>query len=347
DTGLQDANADDLADNISTPRGGFANAGEPIYQVAFCAPASPNVGSCPETPAPPTCNPTSPLALEALVASCGWSDDRAARRLVTRLIRNTPSMPGPATNPVTAKGGVNVSGNVSVANYFNNLSIWTGETLDTASATGKTFIRKPTLDVPENPDFSDPDSWADYTPPDGEISENFNFANCTSANFICGTQKNVQGPDVIDNDTTLAGITDDDLFRNFFGYDPATYLDRSVSNEVTSATLDDGTNRAREIIWVNGDLNGLPDELGTRTEPVVLIVDGNFNTSGNPILNGVLYVRGDIQGSGTPVINGALIAEGTVNKSGGNIEVLYDPLAVGIASRLGDAASVPGTWRDW
>ncbi|MFP4639633.1 MAG: PilX N-terminal domain-containing pilus assembly protein [Guyparkeria sp.] len=327
--------------------GGFGGAGQPTYQVAFCDPADPGIDedSCPRSPGAPTCNPAPGGIQQAIAASCGWSDDRSARHLVTRMLRNTPSLPGTPTNPVTAKGGVNVTGNVSVANYFNNLTVWTGEKLDNTSATGKTFIRKPTLDVPENPDFTDPDSWADYTPPEGETDENFNFANCTnSANFICGTQKDVQGPDVIDQDTTLAGISDDDLFLNYFGNTPDAYRDTVVTEDVAAGDLGDDLNG--EVIWVDGDLNDLPD-LGTRTEPVILIVDGDVTVDSNSELNGVLYVRGDIEGAGTPRINGALVAEGSVNKSGGNIEVLYDPLAVGLSSRLGSAASVPGTWRDW
>ncbi|MDG4868260.1 PilX N-terminal domain-containing pilus assembly protein [Guyparkeria sp. 1SP6A2] len=329
--------------------GGFGGGGEPTYRVRFCDPTNPGIDedTCPATPNDQVqCTAAAAGVQQAIAASCGWSDDRAARHLVTNMMRNAPSLPGTPTNPVTTKGSVNVTGNVSVANYFNNLTIWTGETLNTTSATGKTFIRQPSAPIPENPNFSDPDSWADYTPPEGEINENFNFANCSSANFICGTQKDVQGPDVIDSDTSLAGLSDDELFLNYFGTNADSYRDTVVTSNVDATSLDDGSTRSGEVIWVDGDLNGLPD-LGTRTEPVILIVDGNLDVSSNPQFNGVLYVRGDIQGSGTPRINGALVAEGTVNKSGGNIEVLYDPLAVGLASRLGSAVSVPGTWRDW
>ncbi|MGC9456315.1 MAG: PilX N-terminal domain-containing pilus assembly protein [Halothiobacillaceae bacterium] len=319
------------------------------YRVLFCDSETPdfnpgNDGRCARSAtATMTCNDASHRARNAMVIACGWSDDSAARHMVTQLLRASPSMARPPSNPLTARGNVNVSGNMTVVNYYNNLTIWTGHSLDFNNATAKTFIRDPNLPVPQAPDLDDPDLLANYP----AVPEDTNFANCNnnSAYYICSTHKDARGPDVIETDTTLLNLTNDELFQSYFGLDPASYRDTVVTQEVTEAELADGGLRENEILWLDG--GGTIDmELGTRLEPVILIVDGDAHFGANAVIHGMVYVRGGVGGTGTPKIYGATVVEGEVDGTG-NVTVLYDPVAAGGAANIGELSGVPGSWRDW
>ncbi|MFP4155093.1 MAG: PilX N-terminal domain-containing pilus assembly protein [Halothiobacillaceae bacterium] len=290
-----------------------------------------------------TCNAASPRARHATIVACGWSDDSAARHQVTQVVRSSPSMANPPSNPLTARGTVNVAGNMTVVNYYNNLTIWTGQTLDYNNATAKTFIRDPNLPAPETPDLDDPDALAGYP----AVPEDINFANCSNTGdyYICGTHKDARGPDVIESDTTLRNLSNEQLFESYFGLPPDDYRDQVVTSEVTHQELTDGDSRDGEIIWLDegGSINR---ELGTRLDPVILIVDGDVEFGGNAVIHGIVYVRGDLGGSGTPRIYGSIIVEGEADGTG-NVTVLYDPVAAGGAASIGELSGVPGSWRDW
>lgn len=322
------------------------------YRVVLCDPVNPefnpdNDGMCGQSVSDLTCTPPSALAYHAAVFACGWSDDQSARHMVTRLLRSAPSLPFGLDTPLTSKGGVNFSGNVTVANYFENLTIFSGEALDLEAATTKTFVRRPDVEAPPSPDLSDPSSWDTYTPPEGDDPENFNFSNCTSDNFKCDDMAIGTRP----SSPVLSGMDDDEFFEYFFGLSPEQYKHDVVTKEIGPQQLSEINDG--EVVWIDGeggtvDLDG---DLGSREKPVILIVDvsegGVASFGSNAVINGVVYVRGDTESSGTPRVNGAMAAEGTVNKSGGNLEILFDPLASGLASQSGESTAVPGTWRDW
>jgi len=330
-----DANSNNVVDAVPQPATALASGA--TYRAAFCDQAA-AIPQCPRAPAAIACAAPPAYSPNAKIVSCGWSDDNAARHIITALAKGGPAVANPPTNPLTAKGGVTVAGNISVVNYYNNLTIWTGDDLVFGNNAGKTYIRDPIIAPPTAPNMDDPASWDNWaianpvvTPPD--------------ANLVTTTDKDVRGPDVIETDPTLANITDDNMFKAFMGLSPAEYEATVATKVVTAANTATLAGLKGEVIWVNGNVTALPD-LGTRLEPVVLVIDGDLALPAGVTIFGIVYVRGNVTTNGNPQVFGAAVIEGTV-VGAGTFEVIYDPLAAMGANTVGTPGIVPGGWRDW
>ena len=126
----------------------------------------------------------------------------------------------------------------------------------------------------------------------------------------------------------------------------ATYkvdLNNTLTGE-DSTSIGSITGKTDSVIWVEGNASGLGN-IGTADHPVVLVVNGNLDFGANTVINGMVFVTGQVTGNGTPTIYGSLIA-GSANLTG-NAKIIFDPNVLGNARRLGKAAMVPGSWRDW
>lgn len=315
------------------------NSANSSYEVMFCeAGTFPADQQCDDlatngTDISPDCTPPGGDDVTAWVVGCGWSDDSAARKRIVALVARTEPVPGDIDNPLIAKGSVAFGGNPTVTNYFNNLTVWTGATLNNTGNTGKTVIRKPS-------------SAAGALTPNEVATQVGNGNNvCTQAtDLICTTSSGVFGPDVIQGDTSLANLSPDQFFENFLGTPPNVYK-ATMPDEIVAGG-DAGTISAGDkVYWVEGNAS-ISKNIGSEGHPVVLVVNGNLSLSGDVTIFGVVFVKGDLNVSGGPVIRGAVLATGSVS-SGGNLNVIYDPDAVGGANRIGTYAAMPGTWRDF
>ena len=322
-------------DDVDQPFGADYEPGERSswYRAAYLDPAqSGNIPACPATPAAfPAAVPGGPPASlrDAVIWSCGWSDDLTARKGIAISIRGAPSLADPPTNPLIARGGVNTNGRARVYNAYNNLTIWSGGELDVSGNPGNTFIRNEDVARPGAEDPIPPLP----QPPNCGTSDPF---------WECTTDMNMVGPDVIMGDLQLASLSDDRFFLNFMGQDAESYRE-SVVTEMDPDNIDGMTN---EVIWFDGDAS-LDGNVGTRDEPVVLVVDGNASVSGNFEMYGVLYVRGDLRANGTPKFYGASVIEGETADIGGTPSFIYDPISASGAANLGASGTLSGTWRDW
>lgn len=108
-------------------------------------------------------------------------------------------------------------------------------------------------------------------------------------------------------------------------------------------------------IWVEGDLDiDSAVDIGTETEPVVLIVDGgNLSISAaGAVIRGLVYVRPDdpVAGWTIPVagtVRGAVVVDGAVVGTGGSFQIDYDgALLRTLRAGTGSLVMVPGGWRD-
>ena len=128
-----------------------------------------------------------------------------------------------------------------------------------------------------------------------------------------------------------------------------------------STSIDSIRGMTDQVIWIEGNVNGtLPSGASeiigaprmagppvVPAKPAIIIVNGNLDLSSfNGTINGLLYVHGNLTGGGSPRINGAIVVAGNATPTG-NITVVYDPLAIDAAQKIGKAAKLPGTWRDW
>lgn len=348
--------ADQNLDNVGDDVAAVQLASGATYRYAFCVPhllgqPAPNPQySCPaQVGARPVCDYIDAVAGGAtlpapgvaaaymgtpLIVSCGWSDDGLGRRMIMQGIGTTAgALTTSPTNPLIAKGALNVGGSANVVNYFNNLTVWTGGALSSVGNSGKTFVRNPNVAPP-----------AAGTAPPGEP------ANCgTTAEYVCLTDKTTTGPDVIDNDPTLANLSDTQMFRNIFGTTLVGYAaDAQVSK--TSANVGDLSGVLGQTIYVNGNGGAvsLPNgTIGSRDRPVQLVIDGDLDLKGSPEIFGIVYVTGKVTGGGNVTVNGVLTVQGAVQPTG-SVDIIYDPyITNGATERIGRPGLIPGSWRDW
>lgn len=330
-----DKNKNSIADTIAltTVTGGAS------YSVAFCDPTiSLATISCPDAPGAVVCTsaPVTYLRSPRIVA-CGWSDDVLGRAMVSQRVGTVPAVAKGPTNPLTVKGAVNVSGSATVTNYYNNLTVWSGGSLSNIGNSGKTFVRNPTVSPP-----------ASSVPPPAVPS-----GGCTSTgDYVCATDKNTTGPDVIDADPTLSNLTSAQLFYNYFGVADVAAYQSSIASmaAVAPGNVSSLEGVKQESFVVSGSINSnMNITIGSRDQPVVMIIDGNWSGGGNTTIYGLVYVRGNVDLSGNNRIQGAVIVEGAVSATG-SLDVVFDPKVmenIGPGGGVGKPALIPGSWRDW
>lgn len=331
------------------------------YVVAFCEPVRvlapttkpqppPDPNVCPNTPADQIqCPSEDPEVLRdpaelrvqnfstPLVIACGWSDDLSARHTIMQGVGTNRPLATTPQIPLTAKGAMNVGGSANVVNYYNNLTVWSGGALTSIGNAGKTFVRNPSV-PPPSPATAPPD-------PPGSCT--------TSSDYVCLTDKNSTGPDVIQSDPTLVNISAAQLFMNYFGRTlPQIIEDVSTRSILGSdkTALGSLAKAQGETIVISGNttlpnVNGA-SAIGTRDRPVVLIIDGSLDLQGTPEVNGIVYVTGDVTGGGNLLVKGAMVVAGNVQPTG-SVDIIFDPLATGNTENSGRAGLMPGTWRDW
>jgi hypothetical protein len=161
------------------------------------------------------------------------------------------------------------------------------------------------------------------------------------------------------NDAVLAGLAGsagEDLFQAIFGMARADYRNQpgalqlsctggcSVSAHVVPAV----TNNPSRVIWVEGDLDvDLNGTLGSATQPVVIVVNGNVTYSQPTQVTGVIYSHGNMTwqaGASTAAVTGALLVRGNFTANA-NAALAYDGQVVRlIKQRFGSFVRVPGSW---
>lgn len=169
---------------------------------------------------------------------------------------------------------------------------------------------------------------------------------------------------VAKNDPTINDLTQDEFFEALFGESKAAV--RSSSNtfgikcgsdvaarvNCSSNGYEPALNGQRgRTIWITESTVNINANItiGTPTEPVILIIDGNVNLGGNVTIHGLVYATGnvDVQGAGNISIYGSLITE-QICCGLGNPTVIYSGgmnEAIGVAT--GNYIPVPGSWRDF
>lgn len=309
------------------------------FAVAFCEPGvTPAINACPSivagTPVAPVCNTavTEPNFNTPLVVACGWSDDGIASVYMQQGVGTVPPIGNTQTNPVISRGAMNVGGSANVVNYFNNLTVWSGGPLTSIGNAGKTFIRNPNVGPP----------------PAGTVPPGEPNSCATSADYICVTDKNNTGPDVIASDPTLSSLSPEDFFKNFTGYESfSDYQTKAASMVIPSSDVGDLVGVKGQTIAITGNTTFPNGTIGSRERPVVIIVNGNVEFQGSPTIYGIVYVMGNVEGGGTPTIQGAMTIQGDIAPTG-SVDIIYDPFITGGAQeRIGLPGFIPGTWRDW
>ncbi len=165
------------------------------------------------------------------------------------------------------------------------------------------------------------------------------------------------GESIRKRDPKLFELDADGMFRRVFGMDRAAYRTQPAVVPVTCSGSCDAAIAAAvsanpgRIVWVQGPavIGSTLEPLGTVTDPVMLVVEGNLTVSANLQLFGVLYLRSNVWNTtaGSTRIHGAVIAEGNLSITG-TPTINYDPnILRTINLTQGSLVRVPGSWRDF
>lgn len=179
---------------------------------------------------------------------------------------------------------------------------------------------------------------------------------------------------VISNDATLqiaaqtaAGFSANDLrFASFFGMSPQTYRNQPGLPTLDCSSGCDGDDIEDVVernpgrpIWLTGSSGTvtLDENLGSDTNPVMLIVEGDLVIDSGVEVRGVIYHRAKPGGGdttwdvdGTAAIRGAVIVEGglTLDGSSATPTLVYSPVVLrAVKVSMGSFVRVPGSWRDF
>lgn len=238
-----------------------------------------------------------------------------SRAIVTQSTLLKPAMASAPAAALTAKGDVILSGNVQITN--------------TDAATNGTTIHS------------------------GGTVTGLGSSDLIS---LPGTPEEAS---VAPEDETLNNLTPDQYFQGFFGGSKdsvkADAIQVTCEGSSCGGDIKDVEGEG-EIIWVNTEggatinASGTEGQIGSATEPVILIVDGLLQITGNVIIYGLVYcsaITWDNTGGGTSQIIGAAIAEGNFEATG-TPNPTYDPDVLDkLKNNLASYARIGGGWKDW
>jgi hypothetical protein len=282
-----------------------------------------------------------------LLQSVGVSDDQQAMRTVRSIGSTLDALPNAPSNPLTNRGTVIIGGSATVHNPEGNSTIWSGGDVDLGSNNSTaTNIANPTDAA---------------------------YPTCMDTAMTCTTtrssSKAAVGLDVLEYDTMLSNLSEEQLFQNFFGMSSANYRASRVSHEVAAANVNNTVTAASPgvdlagggVIWVEGDTAlggvtaGCEVALGGNAlcpaasqDPVIMIINGDLTTSGRPNITGFVFVMGDITlGSSTTVMGAMVVGGNTGSAGGGSLDIWYNSDVLDAARNNGPLGGTPGSWQDW
>jgi Tfp pilus assembly protein PilX len=248
------------------------------------------------------------------ITSTGISDDGTSTHVVTQQVQYGSYLLNPSSYTLVTKGTLSLSGNTTVTNTQTNNTLEAGSTV-AGSGSFKTVTGSGT--------------------------------SSTSGNF---------GADITQNVTSLANTANGDLFSEYFGMTEAQYQTKaahSYSNLSNYSTTLNGITGT--TIWINqtsGNANFSGNStIGTQANPVLIVINGNLNISGNFTLYGFLFVIGASSAttnlSGNITITGGIASTDNVSASG-NLNLTYDSSVLNsVQTATSYYAKVPGSWKDF
>lgn len=264
-------------------------------------------------------NPTANNYNVILITSTGVNDDGSATRVISQLVDRGSILSSPSTSSLVTKGQVNMSGNATVTNTFTNQTIQAAEDVNI-----------------------------------GGSSQTITSSGVSSTSSIIRS-------DVQRNVSSLQSLSNNDFFATYFGTNNISgvkgqmvnYFNNS-SNTNYSTTLN---NMSGTSIWIDqtsgstATINGTTT-IGTASNPVLLVVNGNLSLSGNITIYGYVFVFGsnNIDSiTGNVQIIGGMATAGDLRMSG-NIGLTYNPTvltSLETNTNLTYYAKIPGSWKDF
>jgi Tfp pilus assembly protein PilX len=243
---------------------------------------------------------------------------------VSQMFKTISGLATPPAAPLTAKGPVDISGNVEVTNTdpsTGGITINAGGDV-TLSGGAQVYT-------------------ISGTPPGASIASNDTSLSTLSDDQMFETFFGMPKTQFMNMPATT----------QIPPAQPACALTFSCTGTYGATELGNAVAAGANIIWVNGvlDLSG-NGQYGTATNPVIIIATGNIHVNGTVNIFGVIYSQASIwdnSGGGTATICGAAIAEGAFTGVG-TPNPTYCPNVFNILKKTtGAFGKVPGSWRDF
>ncbi len=252
-----------------------------------------------------------------LISSTGTSDDNSATVGVSQLVKYGSMLLNIPGAPLVSIGSVALGGNSEIVNTYNNTTVVSGSTVS-MSGSSETTLSSGTSSSPGN----------------------------------------IQS-DIQQNSSSLSAISANDFFASYFGQSPSTIkssVQNYYTNNVATNYSDQLNGKTGTSIWIDqtsglATLNG-STTIGSVTNPVLLIINGDIRFNGNLTIYGYVYVNGTATSTiiGNTTIIGGISNTGALSSASGSVEVSYSPTV--LANLQNNAsmryyAKVPGSWKDF
>jgi Tfp pilus assembly protein PilX len=287
-------------------------------------------------------SPTNPTNCYQLIAT-GKSDDQIGIRTISQCVTTLDiSRGGGPEQPLISRSSVSLTGNASVINRYGNTTIWSGDPVTLGNSNSiKTYIREA------------------GTPLSASTAV-LESTDSTVATQIISSSNLGIGFDIIESDPALSGLTAEDFFDNTFvlSRDQIKTLAQNAGQLLPASDIAD-IDGLTGLIWIEGDSILSVGDIGTSTQPAIVIFNGNARITGNPTIHGLAYVRGQLKVSGTVSVVGASVIEGDPSLvpagqdpviGNGTINQVFAPSLLQNTNKPplpGLTVAVAGTWKDW
>lgn len=279
-----------------------------------------------------------------MITATGFSDDNLATRTITQCVVPLDVLrDGGPKQPLVAQGNVALTGNARIINRYTNTTIWSGDDVSIgSSAAMETYIKSSASGTLTEAQLTDTDDSHH-----AQLVSNNNLGN---------------GLDIIDKDPSLGTLIGLDFFKNFFKVDTRAQLQAMAAATGQSYTAMGSaiSNPVKSgLIWVEGNQSMNGGQIGSLTDPAIVVINGDFTLGGGATIYGLLYVRGVYTVAGTPQVIGANVVEGTqannspspapIVKGNGTLSLVF---WAGFSSNAnnplnGLTSVIGGSWRDW
>lgn len=263
------------------------------------------------------------------IVALGKSADDSSTAVVKQGVYFFPLLYGDIGAPVAAAGNIPLGGNFSIVTNSNGggsgqaLSAWT-KTTSTIASTGSTSRC--------------------------HIGERLSGGGCPSTSSLA------EGPGLCDDDLCKDANFPADLFKFLFGVPKAEFQKIKDKATVLADCSTLGTTSSG-LIWVEGNCNP-SGSVGTATDPVTLIVEGNMTLNAGDQFYGFLYLfkyptpttAPKLIANGNATIHGAVFANDDIDlQLTGGFVLKYDSTVLGNLKKGTSGRTlgrIAGAWSD-
>ena len=154
---------------------------------------------------------------------------------------------------------------------------------------------------------------------------------------------NIPGSEIKQNDTNISSMSAASFFNYIFNESSATFQSQST---VYSSTSGIPWSSLSGKVYINTSVVQSGNiTVGSAANPVILVVNGSWISSGTATIYGIIYTTGGIITSGNFNVNGAMVSQGQITMSGS--VATYSSTIVNKLMGAGYFARVSGSWKDF